>query len=116
MQVIVDEGIGESSPLWQRFQAWLGPRSAKIGPIKQRPRSPRRPPAARGSRPRLAAKDCEAQAVSPQMPRERQTSSRVFALKSVLLQTCHQGHAGDKHHDHSDATASPRVQPYLQPQ
>ncbi len=30
MQVIVDEGIGESSPLWQRFQAWLGLRSAEI--------------------------------------------------------------------------------------
>jgi hypothetical protein len=30
MQVIVDEGIGESSPLWQQFQAWLGDRSAEI--------------------------------------------------------------------------------------
>jgi predicted nuclease of predicted toxin-antitoxin system len=30
MRVIVDEGIGESSPLWQRFRAWLGHRSAEI--------------------------------------------------------------------------------------
>src|SRR5918996_1244805 len=30
MQVIVDEGIGETSPLWQQFQAWLGPRSVEI--------------------------------------------------------------------------------------
>jgi hypothetical protein len=28
----------------------------------------------------------------------------------------HRGHAGDKHHDHSDAQAWPRVQRYLQPQ
>jgi hypothetical protein len=30
MRVIVDEGIGETSPLWQTFQAWLGNRSAEI--------------------------------------------------------------------------------------
>jgi hypothetical protein len=30
MQVIVDEGIGESAPLWQQWQAWLGDRSAEI--------------------------------------------------------------------------------------
>lgn len=30
MQVLVDEGIGERSPLWQRFQAWLGHRRADI--------------------------------------------------------------------------------------
>jgi len=30
MRVIVDEGIGDTSPLWQTFQAWLGHRSAEI--------------------------------------------------------------------------------------
>lgn len=30
MRVIVDEGIGETSPLWQQFQAWLGERQADI--------------------------------------------------------------------------------------
>jgi hypothetical protein len=30
MRVIVDEGIGETSPLWQTFRAWLGNRSAEI--------------------------------------------------------------------------------------
>jgi hypothetical protein len=30
MRVIVDEGIGDTSPLWQQFQAWLGDRSAEI--------------------------------------------------------------------------------------
>jgi hypothetical protein len=30
MRVIVDEGIGETSPLWQKFQAWLGSRSADM--------------------------------------------------------------------------------------
>ena len=30
MRVIVDEGIGDTSPLWQQFQAWLGERSAEI--------------------------------------------------------------------------------------
>jgi hypothetical protein len=30
MQVIVDEGIGETSPLWRQFQAWLGPRRVEI--------------------------------------------------------------------------------------
>jgi hypothetical protein len=62
-----------------------------------------------------AAEDCEAQAVSPQMPGERQTSRGVLAHKSVL-QSCHQGHAGDKHNDYSYAQVWPRVQRYLQPQ
>jgi hypothetical protein len=30
MQVIVDEGIGETSPIWRQFQAWLGLRSVEI--------------------------------------------------------------------------------------
>jgi len=30
MRVIVDEGIGDRSPLWQQFHAWLGDRSAEI--------------------------------------------------------------------------------------
>jgi hypothetical protein len=30
MRVIVDEGIGDTSPLWQQFHAWLGERSAEI--------------------------------------------------------------------------------------
>ena len=30
MRVIVDEGIGDTSPLWQMFQGWLGHRSAEI--------------------------------------------------------------------------------------
>ena len=68
-------------------------------------------PAAR----QFAAEDCEAQAVSPQMPGERQTASGVFAHKSGL-QSCHQGHAGDKHNDHSDAQVWLHVQRYLQPQ
>jgi hypothetical protein len=30
MRVIVDEGIGDTSPLWQQFQAWLGDRPADM--------------------------------------------------------------------------------------
>jgi hypothetical protein len=30
MRVIVDEGIGDTSSLWQQFQVWLGDRSAEI--------------------------------------------------------------------------------------
>src|SRR5262245_27640945 len=30
MHVIVDEGIGDRSPLWQQFHAWLGDRAAEI--------------------------------------------------------------------------------------
>ena len=30
MRVIVDEGPGETSPLWQQFQTWLGERRANI--------------------------------------------------------------------------------------
>ena len=30
MRVMVDEGIGNTSPLWHLFQAWLGSRSADI--------------------------------------------------------------------------------------
>src|SRR5215510_2792765 len=55
-------------------------------------------PAAR----QFAAEDCKAQAVSPQRLEERQTSRGGFVHKSVL-QSCHQGHVGDKHNDHSYA-------------
>jgi len=30
MRVVVDEGIGGTSPLWQQFQAWLGGRDAEV--------------------------------------------------------------------------------------
>ena len=30
MRVIIDEGVGEASPLWQMFQTWLGARQADL--------------------------------------------------------------------------------------